>query len=121
MATRSTIWIKNEKGFKGIYCHNDGYSAGVGKTLKEHYTDVKKINDLINLGSISSLGKNSEIPKGFKHYFDEPLKDITVAYHRDRGEPLKIYKAKDLKESRKYFEAYNYIFDTEFDKWEEIR
>lgn len=38
MSTRSAIIRKTEDGsYEGIYCHFDGYLAGVGKTLQEHY------------------------------------------------------------------------------------
>ena len=42
---------------RSIYCHFDGYIAGVGKTLLNHYTDPEKVNDLMRLGDLSSLGK----------------------------------------------------------------
>ncbi len=117
MATSSTIWIKTEKGFRGIYCHFDGYNSGVGEMLRTHYTDKSKIENLINLGSLSYLEPKFEIPAGISHSFNHPAKDITVAYHRDRGEDLLIYKAKDLKTARTYFKQYNYIFDSETSEW----
>jgi len=71
MATRSRIAIENESGIvKSIYCHFDGYIDGVGKVLFEHY-DKEKLEKLIELGDISSLGTSTE---------------DTVAYCRDRGE-----------------------------------
>lgn len=72
MATRSFIATKNFDGtITGIYCHYDGYPSGVGKTLTTSYTDPTTIDELIGLGSISSLG--------------DTLTE-TVAYSRDRGE-----------------------------------
>jgi hypothetical protein len=73
MATRSRIAIQNESGIvKSIYCHFDGYLSGVGETLFNHY-DKEKLEKLIELGDISTLGESTE---------------DTVAYHRDRGEDL---------------------------------
>lgn len=73
MSTRSRIAIETESGtVKSIYCHFDGYVSGVGKTLYNHY-DKEKLEELIELGDISSLGESTE---------------NTVAYHRDRGEDL---------------------------------
>ena len=73
MATRSRIAIENESGIvNSIYCHFDGYVDGVGKTLFNHY-DKEKLQKLIELGDISSLGESTE---------------DTVAYCRDRGEDL---------------------------------
>lgn len=85
MSTRSRIAIKNADGtYRSIYCHFDGYPDGVGATLKEHYTDPTKINQLLDLGDISALG--SEI--GEKHDFDDrnAPQEWTRAYGRDRGE-----------------------------------
>jgi hypothetical protein len=71
MSTRSRIAIETESGtVKSIYCHFDGYVSGVGKTLFNHY-DREKLEKLIELGDISSLGESTE---------------NTVAYWRDRGE-----------------------------------
>jgi hypothetical protein len=73
MATRSRIAIENQDGtVSSIYCHFDGYLSGVGKKLFNHY-DKEKLEKLIELGDISSLGESTE---------------DTVAYCRDRGEDL---------------------------------
>jgi hypothetical protein len=73
MATRSRIAIENQDGtVDSIYCHFDGYVDSVGKTLFEHY-DQEKLERLLELGDISSLGEST---------ID------TVAYCRDRGEYL---------------------------------
>lgn len=87
MSTRSFIGRKVESGFEAIYCHFDGYLAGVGTTLLKHYTTDEKVKQLLELGDISSLG--SEI--GEKHDFDNKTEETanwTRAYHRDRGEEL---------------------------------
>jgi hypothetical protein len=70
---------------KSVYCHWDGYLEYNGKMLLENY-DSSKANFLVALGDISSLSKNFEIPEGVEHSFDNPAKDITVFYGRDRGE-----------------------------------
>ena len=85
MATRSRIGIENADGtVTSIYCHWDGYPQGNGKTLAEHYQYREKVQQLIDLGSISSLHE-FVFPEG-AHNFSEPEKGVTVAYHRDRGE-----------------------------------
>jgi len=85
MATRSFIGkVQQDGSIHGIYCHYDGYPEGVGATLKEHYQNPQKVDALLALGDISSLG--SEIGK--KHHFESPTPGWTVAYHRDRGEDL---------------------------------
>lgn len=83
MATRSFIGkrLPNGKIF-GVYCHFDGYPEGVGKILKEHYTDPAKVDALLALGALSYLAPEV----GEKHDFDNPTEGWTVAYTRDRGD-----------------------------------
>lgn len=114
MATRSNIGIigkTDEDGIRSvryIYCHFDGYPDGVGSTLKNHYTDIDKIEELIEGGDISSL--------------EETLED-TVFYRRDRGETgtdyeLSYIKARaelDVKQFK--HNEYLYLYDTEEAEW----
>jgi hypothetical protein len=112
MATRATISYFDEgtKKYHSIYSHWDGHLEWVGKVLKEHYSSLDKVKELIALGSISSLGARI-VPIG-KHSFDEREKGTTVAYHRDRGDewvnvsPLVTSKLK--KGDRQDF---NYLFE----------
>lgn len=91
MATRSRIGIENEDGkVTSIYCHWDGYPDNNGKILLSNYTDREKVKELIALGSISSLGKNITPTPGSDHSFEKQESDVTVAYHRDRGEALNV-------------------------------
>ena len=56
MATRSKIAIENADGtVTAVYCHWDGYPEGNGMILAEHYRHREKVQQLIDLGSISSL------------------------------------------------------------------
>lgn len=130
MSTRSTIAIIKEDGsVKSIYCHWDGYiKKGVGETLVKHYNTDKRTDGLIALGSLSSLYKNPnplpEVPEAHfrgegkpriltakEHTFDDPQADVTVAYHRDRGEDLEISTFENLKSYEKsgYFQGYDYL------------
>ena len=64
MATRSLIGlVLKDNSIKYSYCHNDGYLSGVGKTLLKHYKDFDKIDELLNYGDMSSLGKDIKRPK----------------------------------------------------------
>ena len=99
MSTRSHIGISTIKEgnnyVKYVYCHFDGYTInGVGQMLFEHYKDEEKVKKLISLGDISFLEKNIE-PSSSNHSFNTPEKDVTVFYHRDRGDmesgPYKIF------------------------------
>jgi hypothetical protein len=88
MATRSRIAIEQADGtVKSIYCHWDGYPKGNGQTLVEHYGDRAKVESLIALGDISSLGERVD-PIG-NHGFNRPEEGTTVAYHRDREEEFR--------------------------------
>ena len=109
MSTRSTIWIKNaDETYDGVYCHYDGYLSEVGLLLYLHYNTEEKIRALISLGSLSSLGESIDCPK--EHSYQNPVKGVTVAYHRDRGEGLHIYHADSKLELKNLSERFNYIF-----------
>lgn len=86
MSTRSAIIEKTATGYRGIYCHYDGYLEGVGQTLLEHYGDPAKVSRLLDLRDISVLGERVE-PTG-PHSYARKEEGATVAYRRDRGEPI---------------------------------
>ena len=89
MSTRSAIGIKNKKGeVKAIYCHFDGYPEYVGKVLVENYDTTEKVEELLALGDLSSLGERVKPNENETHTFENSVDDVTVAYHRDRGEEL---------------------------------
>ena len=136
MGTRSMIAIQNphSKAVKAIYCHWDGYLEHNGSLLNKHYSNSPKVNNLIALGDLSSLG--SQI--GEQHPFSphgskedaalyEHAKDMGYCtfYQRDRGEdaPYKFFK--DIKEAQAYYDGswceYFYLFkydeDLEAGKW----
>lgn len=59
MSTNSNIGKILPGGrIKSIYCHWDGQPSNVGETLKKHYTDESKIDNLLDLGSLELLGEN---------------------------------------------------------------
>ena len=113
--------------FVGIYVHWDGYPEGVGVTLQNHYTDDEKITALMRLGSLSSLAPllapvREAVPaaggeEAPKHTFEKPVEGVTVAYHRDRGEPLQHYYAPTLagllSQARDSWCEYAYLRDPE--------
>jgi hypothetical protein len=87
MSTRSAIVEKTETGeFRGIYCHGNGYLSHNGRILLEHYTNPSKVSELISLGDISTLGSRVSPDENESHSYEKPIKDITVAYFRDRQE-----------------------------------
>lgn len=83
MATRSTIARTNPDGsLTSVYCHWDGYPDGVGATLRQHYTNPSKIDQLLALGDLSVL--DAEI--GDSNEFENRVEGICLFYGRDRGE-----------------------------------
>lgn len=127
MATRSTIALEFADGtVQQVYCHWDGYLSNNGTILLNNYSDPFKLQELIDLGDISSLGPDI----GNKHSFDIPFKygtpeyeaesearrNITTFYGRDRGEEgTNARKFKDYADYRAnaQFEEYNYILRTD--------
>ena len=123
MATRSTIALEFADGTVGmVYCHWDGYLDNNGKILFHHYVDPFKVQRLMDLGDISSLGPDI----GDKHDFDCPFaygtpeytkwqddkREVTTFYGRDRGETgTKARRFKDFADykSNAQSEEYNYI------------
>jgi hypothetical protein len=58
MATRSTIALEYANGVVDqIYCHWDGYLENNGQLLQEYYKDAFKLQELMDLGDMSSLGE----------------------------------------------------------------
>jgi len=112
MATRSRIAIEDQDGtVRSIYCHWDGYPEYNGVVLQESYQTREKVEQLIALGSISSLKPLANPPEGATHTFNNPLEDVTVAFCRDRGEELSIKSHKNVKEfSESDIEEYGYVF-----------
>lgn len=112
MATRSTISKLNPDGtYTTIYCHWDGYPEHVGKMLYMHYNTEERVDELLSLGDISSLHPLVAPPDGVNHTFDNPYPDVTVAYHRDRGEEFHITHSLSISEIKgKFGQEWNYLW-----------
>ena len=122
MGTRSTIALEYADGTVGqVYCHWDGYLENNGMILYKHYQDPFKVRELLDLGDISSLGREVGKQHPFSPHFDEGSRiaydaaqaaGFTTFYGRDRGEDgitQKMYKSyEDYVENHQY-EEYEYI------------
>jgi hypothetical protein len=85
VSTRSVIGALQKDGtIRAIYCHFDGYLEGVGARLEEHYRHPDKVEQLINLGNLSSLGQDIGEAHDFNNSTSFP--EWCTAYGRDRGE-----------------------------------
>jgi len=105
MSTNSRISIikKNEK-ISSIYCNWEGFPQHQGAMLLEHYNSEEKAKEIIALGDLSIL--NAQLYPSEKHSFADPQGGVTIAYHRDRKEKLRIAKHRTLAEYEK-----SYLFD----------
>ena len=111
MATRSNIAYKTAEGkIRSVYCHWDGYVANNGKILLENYTDIEKIEALVALGSISSLGTELGEQQDFMDR-DTQKDEWTLAYHRDRGEELHVSEYADIPSWIDDMEEYAYLWN----------
>lgn len=116
MSTRSAIGIKHGDVVKAVYCHWDGYLEHNGLILAQFYTNSVKVNKLISMGDISSLG--AEI--GEQHGFDDRINADTLAdtrctfYSRDRGEENVDYRTfqneEDFLKNFDMGEEFHYLF-----------
>ena len=102
--------------FESIYCHWDGYPSGVGKMLKENYSEKQKINALMKLGDISSLDK--KLYPTSSHSFENPEPDVTVAYGRDRGDDqVSSVMHSSLEELKEYSDMVYYVYIWQDNQW----
>ena len=94
MSTHATIayLIPKTNTVTAVYLHNDGEFNSAGILLNTYYNTDTKVKTLINLGNLCILAPSLEPPLGKTHNFDHRYPGVTIAYHRDRGENLTIYK-----------------------------
>ena len=110
MATRSNIAYKTAEGkIRSVYCHWDGYPEHNGEMLNRYYTDFDKVKALVDLGSLSCLRPKVNAQEG-KHNFESPQEDVTIAYHRDRGESLHISEYDNVADYVADGEEYMYLY-----------
>jgi len=89
MGTRSAIGIKHGDVVKAIYCHYDGYPEYMGRVLTLYYQDSIKVNKLISMGDMSSIGAaigNKHAFNDRSNYLDNGIAEQCTFYSRDRGE-----------------------------------
>ena len=84
MSTRSLIGMKTGNEVSYIYCHNDGYPEYVGLNLLAHYSKREKVEQLMELGDLSTIGKEIGVKVDFDEF--DNFGNQCLAYGRDRGE-----------------------------------
>lgn len=120
MGTSSSIAIERHDGTVAqITSHWDGYYSHVGRILLESYSTAERLEELIALGNLSSLGPELGEPHAFDWHCQDPeayerLGHVwCTAYGRDRGEAeqeARVFEnfAQFLEQA--YFQEYNYCF-----------
>ena len=113
MGTRSRIGIElSDNSIMSVYCHWDGYPSCNGRILREHYTTVEKVRELIDGGNISALHTNT----GWKN---ETLPETGPLYYTMRGESIEQNEPRvdnNIVEFLNDGEEYAYIFNR-FNEW----
>jgi hypothetical protein len=114
MATRSYIGVRNtDASVDYIYCHFDGYPEHNGAILREYYSNINRVNELLNLGDLSVLGKFI----GEKMDFNKRVQDTCLAYGRDRGES-NVDKKNSEYDKLITDQSVDYVYIFDGDYWE---
>jgi hypothetical protein len=101
-----------------IYCYYDGNT--IFDILKDSYNTTEKVEDLLALGDISSLGSQLAPDPSKPHIPLNYQKDVTIAFCRDMGDPIGIRCQEPVsvftspKRNRK---TINYLFDPKTQHW----
>ena len=123
MATRSAIAIKHGRNtIKSVSCHWDGYPEHNGRILQEYWFTPILINQLIEMGDMSSLGatigKKVEFdatPEYIQNDFEMSISYQCVFYNRDRGENTSSGTFETEADFIEYYDEagidYFYLFD----------
>lgn len=123
MSTPCYIGKENsDKSITYIYVHHDGYLEGVGKELLDSYQNEEKVNKLLELGDLSSLG-NEPITnlKAWEDWGSCSLR--TCISYKDRGETdvdavtIESLKALEKKLDAPLFAPVDYTYIFRKGKW----
>lgn len=115
MSTSSYIAVKTERGpYKAIYCHHDGYFSYMYPTLDTWYNSQERAEALVNLGDASFITKRLTPSQGSGHCFDHPEEDVSIFYHRDRGEEFNVFFCHRKEE---LFKRHYYVYIFEDGMW----
>lgn len=102
MATRSYIGkVQTDGKIKAVYCHRDGHLSNNGAILQYCYQNESKIDQLLDLGDLSSLGPDI----GTRHPWEEYDPEMCTFYTRDRGESSEETKTKIFDTEKEFLEA----------------
>jgi hypothetical protein len=117
MSTNSTIAVKTDDGYKSIYCHWDGYFDYMYPMLDIWYNSQERAEALVNLGNASFIAKRLCPSQDSNHSFDHHEEDVSVFYHRDRGESWEHNKPKVRATKEEVLSVQYYVYIFEDNKW----
>ena len=104
MEKNSLIGYEESGKVHYVYCRDDsnGKIDEVGEVLKNNYSNIDKVKELISYGSINKICKNI-VPSSSTHNFNTPEKNVCIFYGRDKKESEeasvideKYYNRKDI-------------------------
>ena len=89
MSTRSTIAMVTSRGdIDAIFCHWDGYPEYVGKILDARYTDERRVEKLMDMGDLESLGKTLAKCRFHRRDFGCSEEDSRKVTHKSLSEAV---------------------------------
>ena len=116
----------NKKGnIESAYVHYDGYPENVKPLLIKHYTDKKKIADLMKLAKVAGVSYLAPELGAGKQNFNNPDENTSLFYGRDRGEKRSTTLTGDASNIADYIRnasndgsaEYVYLYDERDGKW----
>lgn len=95
MNMNAAICVRNEKGIRVIKVDTNGNPAFVGATLYAKYQTKSKVNALMRLGDLVSLGEAIRPTASIGHYV---LKDGSRMLERRLQEGVCVSKSRDIRQ-----------------------
>lgn len=117
MSTRCGIALRSGDTYQTIYCHCDGYPEYMLPVLRENYNSLELASKLISYGDASYIDKKLEPTSDF-HKFGTPEPDVSMFYHRDRGDDwLSCQSVCYLKRELFKQPSFEYVYIFEDGQW----
>lgn len=111
MGTHAVIAMGTGNGYQAIGVHFNGYVGHTGAILGGWYNTAEKVAELIALGNLSQLNERVAPNEGEAHSWATPAENVTVAYHRDRGEAFKTLGRFATRGEMQSEAPYVYVFE----------
>ncbi len=83
-----------------VYLHFEATVQQAGQILHKCYNKSAAAREIVKLGAVSYLSSSLFPKTGIPHTFNNPQSDVSVFYHRDRGEPLHKSSCRTVEEYR---------------------